>query len=153
MGIAAQVAASLAAKASKLVVPMQLKWVRTNRREQFEKERAQKGQDMAEEQGREERTKKFKNDKRPWTDKPKPKGQETEETWCEGPSRDPEVSDDCGECHPPRCILVFSPGDLPVTEAGLRWSAVALGAIQEATEQMPQVFLKMQTCVPSMESE
>ena len=33
---------------------------------------AQKAQDMGEAQGREECRKKFKNDKRPWTDTPKP---------------------------------------------------------------------------------
>ena len=44
----------------------------TNRREQYEKEMAQKAQDMAEEQGIGERRKKFKNDKRPWNDTSKP---------------------------------------------------------------------------------
>ena len=35
----------------------------------------------------------------------------------------------------------------------VRWSAAALGAIQEAAEQWPQVFLRMLTCVPFMPSE
>ena len=56
---------------------MQLKRVRTkttpaNRRKLYEKEMAQKAQEMAEVQGREERRKKFKNNKRPWTNTPKP---------------------------------------------------------------------------------
>ena len=54
-----------------------MKWVKTkttpsNRRELYEKERAQIIQDTVEEQGRVECTTKFKNDKRPWTNTPKP---------------------------------------------------------------------------------
>ena len=56
---------------------MQLKRVRTKttpntRREEYEKKLAMQAQETAEVQGREERRKKFKNEKRPWTNTPKP---------------------------------------------------------------------------------
>ena len=143
--VAAQVVTSLATSPSEPSVLVQLKRVRTKttpstHRKQYEKERAQKAHDMAEEQGREEHRKKFKNDRRPWTSTPKPPLPPKVKR-----QRKPGVK----ALHKIRKFQMTVENVIPRAafqrvvreisqslKQNLRWSAAALGAIQEAAEQM-----------------
>ena len=72
---AAQVAGSLAASPSEPAVPFPVrcrtKTTPNTRRVDYDKKMATQSHERAQVQGREERRKKFKNDKRPWTNTPK----------------------------------------------------------------------------------
>ena len=116
---------------------------------------AQKAQEMAEVQGREERMKKFNNDKRPWTNTPKPPLPPKVKR-----RRKPGVK----ALQEIRKFQMIVENVIPHTafqcvvrdisqslKQDVRWSAAALS--KRLQSRWPQVFLKMQTCVPSMQSE
>ena len=138
---AAQVAASLAASPSEPATPLQLKrrtkTTPNTRREEYEKKIAE---EMGEVQGREERRKKFKNDKRPWTNTPKPPlPPKVKRRRKPGVKALQEIRkfQMTVENVIPRAAFQRVVREISQSlKRDVRWSAAALGAIQEAAEQM-----------------
>ena len=101
---------------------------------------AMQAQEMAEVQGREERRKKFKNDKRPWTNTPKPPlPPKVKRRRKPGVKALQEITkfQMTVENVIPRAAFQRVVREISQSlKQNLRWSAAALGAIQEAAEQM-----------------